>query len=563
VTRRTLRPGGELIAEGRSAAPTHLGTTKFLQQHNARSERAYKEAQVQKGVVMYHAHIGLSTWTATEEALREVHEGLAEHGHELHRFGLALDRAMGVRTADRANTMKETGPRLNDDEWLRLGEAAPIQPHLGDFMIGFPAGFENTLHALRAGVSTIGNLGQYLAFDLLGGSDEIEVTEETVKALAAVGALRKQGALAHSNLEDGPGMQMSHYGAYVGWAALELYVVEELIGAKLAHCYGNLIASPESRAVVHFALDDIRDRKSIGSMMYGNTVGHVAGNVARNTAVLAQQVMIDVALQLRRPTGHAVNPVPLSEAERIPSAREIVEAHLLAREFEREVRDAPDLYDWNRLEALGAETAKYAREWKTKALGVLDRDGVNTSDPAAMLLAMRQMGAAELETRVALLPSQEVGRLEPWKSRRMREVADALRVGLPRLDRVRIVLVALEVHDLMRDAIAKALPTAGAEVVLLGASSSVQSVVRAGVQEDAAAIVVAVYNGNALDLGRELMRVASKEHYEGIVIFGGLLNQDFGDDLPVDVRPQLTELGIICLERVDQLGPALAAIASE
>ena len=180
--------------------------------------------------------------------------------------------------------VKETGPRIGPDEWRRLGEAAPIQPHLGDYMIGFPAGFQNTLRALSAGVTTIGNVGQYTAYDLLGGSDEILVTEETVRALAAIGALRDHGALAHSNLEDGSATQASHFGAYVGWAALELYVVEDLIGARLTHCFGNTIQSPESRAVVHFALDDLRGRDSIGSMIYGNTVDHRPGDRARNIA---------------------------------------------------------------------------------------------------------------------------------------------------------------------------------------------------------------------------------------------------------------------------------------
>ena len=58
-------------------------------------------------------------------------------------------------------------------------------------------------------------------------------------------------------------------------------MVEELIGARLAHCFGNTIQRPESRAVVHFALDDLRDRDSIGSMVYGNTVDHRPGDRAR------------------------------------------------------------------------------------------------------------------------------------------------------------------------------------------------------------------------------------------------------------------------------------------
>ena len=346
---------------------------------------------------MYHMQIGLSTWSATEAALIEVHAALAEKGHSVDRFGLALDRAMGVPEDDRHLTVKETGPRLGLHEWQRLGEAAPIQPHLGDYMIGLPAGFDNTMRALSAGVTTIGNVGQYTAYDLIGGSDEIFVTEQTVRALAVIGALRNHGALAHSNLEDGSATQAAHFGTYVGWAALELYVVEQLIGARLAHCFGNTIQTPECRAVVHFALDDLRDRDSIGSMIYGNTVDHRPGDRARNTAAVTEQLMCDIALQLRRPTGHAVNPVPLTEAERIPSAAEIVEVHLLAREIERDVRKSPDLLDWPKLERLGSMTAAYAVEFRNRALVVLDDEGVDVGDAAQVLLALRRTSMTQLE----------------------------------------------------------------------------------------------------------------------------------------------------------------------
>ncbi len=426
------------------------------------------------------------------------------HGHAVHRFGLALDRAMGVPEAERHLTVKETGPRLGPDEWRRLGEAVPIQPHLGDYMIGFPAGFQNTLRALGAGVTTIGNVGQYTAYDLVGGSDEILVTEETVRALAAIAALRDHGALAHSNLEDGSATQASHFGGYVGWAALELYVVEHLIGARLTHCYGNTIQSPESRAVVHFALDDLRGRDSIGSMVYGNTVDQRPGDRARNIAVVEAQLRCDIALQLRRPTGHAVNPVPLTEAERIPSAAEIVEIHLLARELEREVRDSPDLYDWAQLEHLGSITAAYAIEFRDRALAAFDDDGVDVNDAAQVLLALRRTSMAELERRVDLQAASEIARLEPWKASHVRALADRLDALAPRLDGVRVVLAVLEVHDLVRDALARVLPNAGAEVILLGANAPIDGIMRAAIEEDADAIVLGVYNGNALALGERL-----------------------------------------------------------
>jgi methylmalonyl-CoA mutase cobalamin-binding subunit len=550
--------GAQLIAEGREAAPPPAPPTAFLRANAARSEAEYKRRCRDQGQVMYHMQVGHSTWQATEGVLTEVYAALAERGHTVDRFGLALDRAMGVPEADRHLALKETGPRLGPHEWQRLGEAAPIQPHLGDHMIGFPAGFQNTLRALSAGVTTIGNVGQYTAYHLIGGSDETLVTHESVRALAAIGALREHGALAHSNLEDGSATQASHFGAYVGWAALELYVVETLIGAQLTHCFGNTIQSPESRAIVHFALDDLRDRDSIGSMIYGNTVDHRPGDRAGNTEAVTAQLMCDIALQLRRPTGHAVNPVPLTEAERIPSAAEIVEVHLLAHDIEREVRNSPDLYDWPRLERLGSMTAAYAIEFRDRALASLDGEGVDVGDAAQMLLALRRTSMSDLERRVDLAAPAEVARLEPWKASHVRSLTERLDKSATRLDGVRVVLAVLEVHDLVRDALAKVLPKAGAEVILLGADSTIDGIVRAASEEDADAIVLGVYNGNALALGERIAMGARHEQWGGRIYMGGILNQDTGEGLPIDARPALESLGVQCVDTVDDLLGLLA-----
>ncbi len=557
-----MKASVELIADGRAAAPPAIPQTAFLRSVGASSEVEYKRRCRDEGTVMYHLHIGLSTWEATEDALRTVVGGLAAHGHRADRFGLAFDRAMGVPENLRHMTMKETGPRVAASDWVRLAQAAPIQPHTGDYMIGFPAGFQNTRRALAAGITTIGNVGQYTAYELVGGSDEILVTEETVRALAAIGAVGDRGGLAHSNLEDGSATQARHFGAYVGWAALELYVVEQLIGARLAHCFGNTIQNPEHRAVVHFALDDLRNRDSIGSMIYGNTVDQRPGEWARNVATTTTQIMFDIALQLRRPTGHAVNPVPLSEAERIPSPEEIIEVHLLARELEREVRKAPDLYDWDRYERLGSMVADYARAFRDRALAVFAEDGVDTRDAASVLLAMRRTSMGELESRVDLAASDEVAALEPWKSSNMRRLAERLggnlTSGVLPLEGRRVVLAVLEVHDLVRDALARVLPRAGAEVVLLGSGTPIDGVARAASDEDADAIVLGTYNGNALAVGERLTAASRKLGWHGAIYMGGILNQDTGEGLPVDARPGLIDLGVRCVDRVEDLIDMLA-----
>src|SRR6478735_4437497 len=115
-----MLPGARLIDEGRAAAPRTVPLTAFLRANNAPSEAEYKRRCRDAGRVMYHMHVGLSTWAATEALLTEVHAGLAEHGHSVDRFGLALDRAMGIVDSRRDLALKETGPRIGPHEWQRL-----------------------------------------------------------------------------------------------------------------------------------------------------------------------------------------------------------------------------------------------------------------------------------------------------------------------------------------------------------------------------------------------------------------------------------------------------------
>ena len=76
-----------------------------------------------------------------------------------------------------------------------------LPPHFGDFMIGLPAAVENTRAALAAGVTAIGNLGQYFTFRLPYWDDDRATTEATIVALGLIAA-QPAGARPF-NLDDG------------------------------------------------------------------------------------------------------------------------------------------------------------------------------------------------------------------------------------------------------------------------------------------------------------------------------------------------------------------------
>ena len=328
-----------LMAEGREIsrglAP---GRSRFCAELGVASEAEYKARCKADGTIMYHAHVGMDSWPATADALRRLHRVAHEGGYRLDRAGICLDRRMAVPEAHRAGIPAETGPLITSEaEWLEIGQVAPIQPHMGDFMIGFPAATSNTVHALRAGVTTIGNLSQYFAHQAPMWNDPIATVAETVRAIAILGERRNDGYLLHSYLEDGFGALFFDCATVAGWAYLERYIVETLLGARLSHCIGGLTTDPVKRAGWVFALDEIHDHDCLGSMIYGDTIS-LTRDFPRNWAVVGEYLLWDILAQLECPTGHAVHPLPITEAIRIPSAEEIAEVQTFGRQVERTAR---------------------------------------------------------------------------------------------------------------------------------------------------------------------------------------------------------------------------------
>ena len=552
-------PTSRLVAEGASRAPATVAPSRFCRDNGVASEYEYKRQCMQERRISYHMHVGLNTWPATRSALGRIVEELGRRGHEVHRFGLCLDRGMSVPPAERDAVPKETGPRLAAGEWREVAETVPVQPHLGDFMIGTAAGLENTLAALSCGVTTVGNLGQYFTFDTPGRSDDVTLTQSTLRALGAMAAMRPHGGLVHSYLDDGPGTALSSYAGYLGWAALERYVVEDLVGARLAPSFGGLVPQPRARILVALALHRLYDGDLVGSMVYGNTVDYTRDHL-RNVTVLTRYLTADIATQLHRPTGHAVHPLPLTENERIPSAEEIVEVQLLGRAIEQDVRGSAGLFDWAELEQAAGELVEYAGEFRTKALAALAADGVDVRDAGALLLSLRRLGAQALEDRLDLPTPPEASTLVPWKTGLVSVLVDRLSASGARLTGLRLVVATVDTHDVVRDALLTALPSLGAFVIPLAPNATAGSIVHAAAAEDADAVIAATYNGAALSVATEMLEACRHTGYRGLVVLGGQLNQDVGEDLPVEVRGELTELGIRCIGDLDELVPALAAI---
>ena len=527
-----------------------IGRSAFLDTHGVRSELEYKQQAMRDRQIMYHAHIGMNDIGSTAAAVTKIHQQLTARGFYLDRAGFALDRRMGLPPERRAAAAAETGPMLEQQEdWSALAQAAPIQPHLGDFMIGQPASVANTVQALRIGCTTIGNLSQFFTFEAPGWSDAEMTAAQTYQAMALLAEFRDQGAMLHSYLEDGFGALFQHCSSVAAWAMLERYIVEELIGARLAHCIGGLTTDPIKRAGWVLALHEIHQREQVGSMIYGDTISFGL-EFEKNRAVTAEYLMWDILIQLHAPSGHAVLPLPVTEAIRIPSADEIIEAQLFGRQVEASARRLYPHVDFSAAEAFAETVCRQGRQIYDNALAGLADMGVDTRNPLQMLFVLKKLGpqhfeqlfSADLDT--ALSPPTDMFAMTQAVVNEHRPMftEESFRA---RVRGKRFMVASSDVHEHAAGALAQLLSEADASVVYLGAEQDPADLVAALQADPVDALLLSTHNGMALDYANQLKQLLDAASLSLPVIMGGVLNQKTADQtLPVAVIDELKALGM-------------------
>ena len=532
------------------ASGVDIGRSAFLDKYSVQSELEYKQQCMRDGRIMYHAHIGMNDVKATSTALAEIHRQLDEQGFRLDRAGFALDRRMGLPESMREQAAAETGPMLEQlEDWIALAQSAPIQPHLGDFMIGQPASVSNTMHALRIGCSTVGNLSQFFTFEAPGWEDTRTTSEQTCQAIMLLAEFRHQGAMLHSYLEDGYGALFRNCSSVAAWAMLEYYIVEELIGARLSHCIGGLTSDPVKRAGWVLALQQIHRGEHVGSMIYGDTISF-GREFEKNRAVTAEYLQWDIMLQMYAPSGHAVLPLPVTEAIRIPSAEEIVEAQLFGRQVEASARRLYPHVDFSAAESFAQFVCRQGRVIFENSLTGLSELGVDTKNPLQLLYVLKKMGAQRFEDLFAggLEPAREI--LTDMYSMSQTVINEYRPMFADpelrnKVKARRIVVASTDVHQHAVGALSQLLSEAGAVVINLGAEQNPNDLVDAILEHDADVLMLSTHNGMALEYAKQLKHQLDQASVSVPVIIGGVLNQKVEQHaLPVPVVDELVALGM-------------------
>lgn len=567
-----LPDGREVLAQGRALGnDVQVGLSLLCQEHGVRSELEYKQKMRDEGRVMTTMNIGLQTWADTATALRQIHTECRRRGFRIDRYQMQLDRRMGLPAQDRQRAAKETGPLLEStQDWYETTHTVPIQPGLGDMMIGSPMSVENATQALRAGVTYIGNMCQFAwKFPGWAGTDIDQMVEMT-KALGLMASKKAEGATMQSYLDDGFPAQFHDFTSYLGWAMFERRLVHDVVGSQLAISYGGLTYNPSIKSAITMALEEITPDGLCNPFYHCNTTVY-RPQIDVNYGTLSVDMLYLLLVQQKLRTGAAVLPIPVTEAIRIPSWQEIVEVHAITRRVADFVPEVIDAVDWQRLDEIKARLLEGGRIFYDNLCNGLQDRGVDLEDPLQILLAVRRLGAVQLEREYGAGNTADTHTLDPREPliptdtlreflRQKTSVADHFTsrgVSAPTAP-IKLVLASADVHEFGMLLVADSLRLLDIEPIVGGTGVDPDELGDLALEVDASAILVSTHNGMALTYAQQLIVELEKRGVTAPVIFGGILNQDFhGQETPVDVHADLERLGIIACRDVTDLVDAL------
>ena len=305
----------------------------------------------------------------------------------------------------------------------------------------------------------------------------------------------------------------------------------------------------------------------------GDTIGNRADFEA-NAGVVSTDVLFMKAVDLRYRLGGAPIAVPVTEVERIPTWQEVAQVHVINRRLEEYLPSVAAAIDWPLIEARRDLLVSGGRRFFDAAIGAMTSSGVDVTDPAQVLLVVKRLGAAACEELFGAgapddayprgrRPVMETDLVHQTMAERGRLLEFLRSSGDIRLGGLRLVLASTDVHEFAKFLLDSALTEAGARIIDAGVNRDPEDIVSAAVESAADAIVITTHNGVARSFAQVLRKELLAARLNEVPVFmGGVLNEDIeGSEIPVDVRSDLTQLGVAPLATVEELIGKLAGLA--
>ena len=241
----------------------------------------------------------------------------------------------------------------------------------------------------------MGNISQFFGWDYPEFPDVAARTKSAVMAMAVMSQHRDKGAMIHSNLDDGYGDKCADMGQLIAMALLEKYIAQDLLGAKVAHSFGDMFHSPYKRLVFLSALKMVHGDEVFGSMVFANKLGRRKDILDLNDAHLCQCMLMDMVGQAHYKTGHAVTVMADRGLDDQVTNAEIVRKLALAKEQEAYLPEMLQLVNFDKVDAQAAKLVARGKGLAENILQYLSAY-IDITDPYSVMLAVKTVGVKPL-----------------------------------------------------------------------------------------------------------------------------------------------------------------------
>jgi len=399
--------------------------------------------------------------------------------------------------------------------------------------------------------------------------DDVGQIAETLKAVGILASKRDNFANLGSYIGDGVAGSFLDHASDVGYALLEQYIVDKLCGAAYNVSVGGLIGHLPSKLATWLAIFEAGKAESFDPVVghyEGNTVD-VTEDTAANWGILLGDFIPFAVMERRYRTGAFYNPKPVTEALRVPTLDEIIDAAVACNAAMPRVLEIEEagIFDDTEILKLRDVLVENGRKFFENTLKGLPDMGVDIQDPLQIMLAITRLGGGKLEEMfhpgerdasryrgfVPFAVTDLFKKSDPLANTYIETARDEGLGGA--VEGKKIIVGSADTHEFGLYVLSRVVNEVGGKAVSGGVELDPEQVLDLASKEGTPYIAISIHNGQCVGWGEQLMREAMRRNQEIQVFMGGILNtMDESSTEPVDATEKLIELGITpCEDPVD------------
>ncbi len=549
--------------------------TPFHRKYGVKNDADLCLRYAAEGKIIWKTNMGLATYEDQVNCLKELEKWSQESGFDIpfsHQLpknitGVPMDRREGIPTG--------AGFDLNTlEDYIGLTTASTIGLKFEDNHIGWPNAVQGTINSLKAGTSTCGLISTWHQV-APGCPDEVWNMNQIIKALGIVAAKYDEKVIVNDNMDDSLPVYCTDLVSYLAWAKMVHYITTDLCKCRYQFSVGNLTVNHIHKAAIWLAAHEsfkMDDAPCIG-FIYPDTVSPLDHDLHANYGFLVPEALMCALVEKKYKTGGTVLVTPITEKVAIPTIKNMKDIQAACQNTEKSAEFFYDIIDWSPVEKLRDEIMEYSEIMYHNIMQGFEEAGIDITDPVQMMVVTKKMNPTKFEEFFHPSVVQEgkarvVPKLPAALWLETEKQADIIYNNVkdePFASKIagrRVCTASGDMHYFGYYAVSRVLERLGAEVIEGGTSLEAIDVLDLADEYSCTDICVSLHNGQALDYAKLLKKISEERGKKYNFFLGGVLTSqvDENSTIPMDVTPQLQEIGMITSTTIENLIEKVANI---